>query len=73
MKPSSCKRCLPLGKEAIPANGAEVLEVQLGTEGGVTLVQLLPYLGLEEKDDPLLFVCMHVDVGEYDQPKDWYF
>lgn len=50
VKPSSCKWHLPLGKAAAPANRGEVLAVPLGTEGGVTLLQLLPYLWLEQKE-----------------------
>lgn len=45
---------------------------QLGTEGGIVLFQLLPDLWLEQKDSPLLLVCLHVDVGDYNQPKTWY-
>lgn len=55
LSPSS-QAPFPFGTEATAAQGA-VLEVQLGGEGGVTLLQLPPYLRLEQQNNPLPFVC----------------
>lgn len=64
----------PLASNAFPLERGNSCQwsrragTQLGTEGVIALLQLLPYLWLEQKDSPLLLVCVHVDVGQYNQP-----